>query len=161
MWSRVRRSNIIRSQIILFYASVIDRYVCNVYIPSLVNDIFLSYCDTACIVDVLYLLFIFLNLFLYNMRTHRLILRSSQPLLKSRNSGVVLGVCMLHYYCGSHNTSITQQIGKSLVRILRDRREIQYVVLNSINTMAHERPSIFKPFLSEFFIKASDPIFNR
>ena len=52
----------------------------------------------------------------------RLVLRSSQPLLKSRNSGVVLGVCMLHYYCGSHSTSITQQIGKSLVRILRDRR---------------------------------------
>lgn len=41
---------------------------------------------------------------------HRLILRSSQPLLKSRNSGVVLGVCALHYYCGSHNTSITQQV---------------------------------------------------
>lgn len=41
---------------------------------------------------------------------HRLVLRSSQPLLKSRNSGVVLGVCALHYYCGSHNTSITLQV---------------------------------------------------
>ena len=32
---------------------------------------------------------------------HRLILKSSLPLLKSRNSGVVLSVCALHYYCGT------------------------------------------------------------
>jgi AP-3 complex subunit beta len=42
---------------------------------------------------------------------HRLVLRSSLPLLKSRNAGVVLSVCALHYYCGSHNHSITQNVG--------------------------------------------------
>lgn len=31
---------------------------------------------------------------------HRLLLQSSLPLLKSRNSAVVLAVCSLHYYCG-------------------------------------------------------------
>ena len=92
---------------------------------------------------------------------HRLILKSSLPLLKSRNSGVVLAVCALHYYCGTQSAVTTQQIGKALVRILRNRREVQYVVLNCINSMARERPTIFGPFLSDFFIKSTDPTFNR
>ena len=32
---------------------------------------------------------------------HRLALKSSLPLLKSRNSGVVLAVVSLHFYCGT------------------------------------------------------------
>lgn len=92
---------------------------------------------------------------------HRLVLRSAFPLLKSRNSGVVLGVCSLHYYCGSQGDRHNQQVGKALVRILRNHREIQYVVLTSIQTMARERPIIFRPFLSEFFVKSSDPVFNK
>jgi hypothetical protein len=31
---------------------------------------------------------------------HKLLLQSSLPLLKSRNSAVVLAACSLHYYCG-------------------------------------------------------------
>jgi AP-3 complex subunit beta len=92
---------------------------------------------------------------------HRLILKSSLPLLKSRNSGVVLGVCSLHYYCGHLTTITMQQIGKALVRIARKNREVQYVVLSCINTMAKDRPHMFRSFLSEFFVKATDPIFNR
>ena len=111
-------------------------------------------------------------------------LKSSLPLLKSRNTGVVLAVCALHHYCGSQSSFTTTQIGKALIRILRNRhysshnsssshlkidyfvgansrREVQYVVLNSINMMARERPLMFRPFLSEFFIKSSDPLFNR
>lgn len=53
------------------------------------------------------------------------------------------------------------QIGKALVRILRNRRELQYVILSCIRTMAQEHPAIFRPFLSELFIKESDPVFNR
>lgn len=92
---------------------------------------------------------------------HRLVLRSAFPLLKSRNSGVVLGVCALHYYCSAQGDRNNQQVGKALVRILRNHREIQYVVLTSIHTMARDRPVIFRPFLSEFFVKSSDPVFNR
>ena len=92
---------------------------------------------------------------------HRLALRSSLPLLKSRNSGVVLGVCALHYYCGPQGLATTQQIGKALVRILRNRREIQFVVLTCINTMAQQRPAMFRPFISDFLVKATDPVFNR
>ena len=92
---------------------------------------------------------------------HRLALRSSLPLLKSRNSGVVLSVCALHYYCGSQNVSTTQQVAKALVRILRNRREIQYVVLTSISSMAQQRPTMFRPFISDFLINSTDPVFNR
>ena len=83
---------------------------------------------------------------------HRLLLRSSLPLLKSRNSGVVLAVCSLHYYCGVASVKVRSALGKALVRIHRDRREIQYVVLTSIRTLVSECPSAFTPFLNDFFV---------
>ena len=86
---------------------------------------------------------------------HRLLLRSSLPLLKSRNSGVVLAVCSLHYYCGVASVKVRSALGKALVRIHRDRREIQYVVLNSIRTLVSECPSAFTPFLNDFFVTVS------
>ena len=92
---------------------------------------------------------------------HRLLLRSSLPLLKSRNSGVVLGVCSLHYYCGVASIKIRSALGKSLVRIYHDRREIQFVVLNSIRALVWKCPSAFLPFLNDFFVKAMDPSFTR
>jgi AP-3 complex subunit beta len=51
--------------------------------------------------------------------------------------------------------------GKSLVRISRNRREIQYVVLKAIASMAQERPQMFRPFLPDFFVKATDASFCR
>jgi AP-3 complex subunit beta len=92
---------------------------------------------------------------------HRLLLRSSLPLLKSRNSAVVLGVCSLHYYCGVASIKIRSALGKALVRIYHDRREIQFVVLNSIRMLVWECPSAFTPFLNNFFVKAMDPSFTR
>jgi AP-3 complex subunit beta len=71
---------------------------------------------------------------------HKLALSSSLPLLKSRNSGVVLAVCSLHYHCGAPTNEERETIGRALVRILRNRPEIQYVVLKSIAVMASERP---------------------
>ena len=47
------------------------------------------------------------------------------------------------------------------MRILRDRREVQYVILHTILTIVKKHPRIFQPYLSDFYIKASDPIFNR
>ncbi|CAM9465489.1 unnamed protein product [Scytosiphon promiscuus] len=91
---------------------------------------------------------------------HRLLLRCSLPLLKSRNSGVVLAVCTTHYYCSSRTGNTMNQIAKAMVRILRNRREIQFVVLDAIRTMVVDSPSVFRPFLQEFFVKASDPLFT-
>ena len=92
---------------------------------------------------------------------HRLLLRSCLPLLKSRNAGVVLGVCSLHYYCGVASIKVRSSLGKALVRIYHDRREIQFVVLNSIRMLVWECPSAFTPFLNDFFVKAMDPSFTR
>jgi len=92
---------------------------------------------------------------------HKLIIKSSSPLLKSRNSGVVVAVCTLHFYCGSQSPQSNVQVGKALVRILRNQREIQYSVLTVINNMAQSQPSLFVSFLPDFFIKSTDPIFNR
>lgn len=92
---------------------------------------------------------------------HRLVLRSSIPLLKSRNSAVVLAVATLHYYCGTHSLATSTLIGKSLVRIMRNQREIQYVVLTVISSMATSRPGMFCPFLPEFFVRATDPAYAR
>lgn len=58
--------------------------------------------------------------------------RCSLPLLKSRNSGVVLAVCAAHYYCSSRTGNTMNQVAKAMVRILRNRREIQFVVLDAI-----------------------------
>ena len=92
---------------------------------------------------------------------HKLLLNSSLPLLKSRNSAVVLSVCSLHYYCGIASVKIRTALGKALVRIHRDRREIQYIVLVSIRTLVLECPSAFTPFLNDFFVKGMDPSFTR
>lgn len=42
---------------------------------------------------------------------HKLLLKSSLPLLKSRNAGVVQAVCTLHYYCGTHTDKVCSQHG--------------------------------------------------
>jgi AP-3 complex subunit beta len=52
-------------------------------------------------------------------------------------------------------------IGKALVRIQRDKREIQYVILTCIKSLTLQCPSAFAPFLSDFFVKAMDPSFTR
>jgi AP-3 complex subunit beta len=92
---------------------------------------------------------------------HRLLLRSSLPLLKSRNSAVVLAVCSLHYYCGVASIRVRSSLGKALVRIHRDRREIQYAVLTAIRSLVTECPSAFTPYLQDFFVKGMDPSFTR
>jgi AP-3 complex subunit beta len=86
---------------------------------------------------------------------HKLLLQCANSLLKSRNAGVVLSVCSLLYYCGVSSVKARSAIGKALVRIHRDRREIQYVVLTSIRTLVVECPSAFAPFLHDFFVKVS------
>jgi len=90
---------------------------------------------------------------------HRLLLDCSLPLLKNRNSGVVMGVACLFYYLAP--ISEAQKIAKPLVRISRSKREIQYVVLTNIATMVSSRPDMFEGAISEFFITPSDPCFSR
>jgi len=92
---------------------------------------------------------------------HKLLLRCSLPLLKSRNAGVVLAVCSLQYYCGVASIRIRSAMGKALVRIYHDRREIQYVVLRAIKALVWECPSAFTPYLNDFFVKVCTVECNR
>nr|CCA18067.1 AP3 complex subunit beta putative [Albugo laibachii Nc14] len=92
---------------------------------------------------------------------HRLLLRSSMPLLKSRNSAAVLAVATLHFYCGTNSMATITLIAKSLVRIMRNQREIQFVVLSVISSMALARPEMFAPFLQDFFVRATDASYTR
>jgi len=77
------------------------------------------------------------------------------------NSAVVLAVCGLHSSCGNQSEGTGAVVAKALVRILRNAREIQFVVLKSVVTMCRDRPALFVPFLEDFFVKAADPYFVR
>ena len=90
---------------------------------------------------------------------HRMLLQGVQHLLKSRNSAVVMQVCALYYHCAPFVEA--QHVGKALTKLVRSRREIQYVVLSNIAAMASQRPSLFVHELTEFFIFGSDPRFIR
>lgn len=92
---------------------------------------------------------------------HELLLKCSLSLLRSRNAAVVLAVVALHYYCGYYNKNTSEQLAKALLRIMHNRREIQYIVLQSINCIAREQPEVFRAYITDFFVKGVDPLFNR
>ncbi|ORX62827.1 Clathrin/coatomer adaptor, adaptin-like protein [Hesseltinella vesiculosa] len=90
---------------------------------------------------------------------HELMLKSCLPLLQTRNSGVVLAVARIFYHLAPAVQA--DKIAKPLIRILRNFRELQYVVLSNIATMTLKRPYLFEPFLQQFFVQSTEPVFIR
>lgn len=86
---------------------------------------------------------------------HRLLLRNTKPLLQSRNAAVVMAVAQLYWHLAPK--SETNLVAKSLVRLLRSHREVQYIVLQNIATMSIQRKGLFEPFLKSFYIRSTDP----
>ncbi|XP_073440245.1 AP-3 complex subunit beta-1 [Dendrobates tinctorius] len=86
---------------------------------------------------------------------HRLLLRNTKPLLQSRNAAVVMAVAQLYWHLAPKSEIIT--IAKSLVRLLRCHREVQYIVLQNIATMSIQRKGLFEPFLKSFYVRSTDP----
>ncbi|XP_016308394.1 AP-3 complex subunit beta-1-like [Sinocyclocheilus anshuiensis] len=85
---------------------------------------------------------------------HRLLLRNTKPLLQSRNTAVVMAVSQLYWHLApKHELSI---ITKSLVRLLRSHREVQYIVLQNIATMSIQRKGMFEPFMKSFYVRSTD-----
>ncbi|XP_070706572.1 AP-3 complex subunit beta-1 isoform X2 [Pempheris klunzingeri] len=85
---------------------------------------------------------------------HRLLLRNTKPLLQSRNTAVVMSVAQLYWHLApKHEVSI---VTKSLVRLLRSHREVQYIVLQNIATMSIQRKGMFEPFLKSFYVRSTD-----
>uniref|UniRef100_A0AAY4EK78 AP-3 complex subunit beta n=1 Tax=Denticeps clupeoides TaxID=299321 RepID=A0AAY4EK78_9TELE len=86
---------------------------------------------------------------------HRLLLRNTKPLLQSRNTAVVMSVAQLYWHLAPK-----QEVGvitKSLVRLLRSHREVQYIVLQNIATMSIQQKGIFEPFMKSFYVRSTDP----
>jgi AP-3 complex subunit beta len=92
---------------------------------------------------------------------HELLLRHTLPLLRSRNSAVVLAVAALHQQIGNGDRAVLHRIGRSLVRVMRNHREVQFVVLTNIVELARTTPELFVRYLKDFFIAESEPSFVR
>lgn len=45
-----------------------------------------------------------------------------------------------------------------MIRLLRSHKEIQYIVLSNIATMALNKRGMFEPYIKSFYIRANDPI---
>ncbi|XP_038661475.1 AP-3 complex subunit beta-1 isoform X1 [Scyliorhinus canicula] len=86
---------------------------------------------------------------------HRLLLRNTKPLLQSRNAAVVMGVAQLYWHVAPK--SEVNIVAKSLVRLLRSHREVQYIVLQNIATMTIQRKGMFGPYLKSFYVRSTDP----
>uniref|UniRef100_A0AC35TGP9 AP-3 complex subunit beta n=1 Tax=Rhabditophanes sp. KR3021 TaxID=114890 RepID=A0AC35TGP9_9BILA len=91
---------------------------------------------------------------------HYLLLQSARPLLQNRNCSVVMAVAQLYYHVAPpQQLSI---VAKALVRLLRGPKEVQYVVLVNIATIAaassDSNSNIFEPFLKSFFVRNGDPM---
>lgn len=86
---------------------------------------------------------------------HRLLLRNTKPLLQSRNTAVVMAVAQLYWHLAP-KTEVSI-VTKSLVRLLRNQREVQYVVLQNIATMSIQRKGMFEPYMKSFYVRSTDP----
>nr|XP_046230314.1 AP-3 complex subunit beta-1 [Scatophagus argus] len=85
---------------------------------------------------------------------HRLLLRNTKPLLQSRNTAVVMAVAQLYWHLApKHEVNI---VTKSLVRLLRSHREVQYIVLQNVATMSIQRKGMFEPFMKSFYVRSTD-----
>ncbi|NXD25473.1 AP3B1 protein, partial [Spelaeornis formosus] len=112
---------------------------------------------------------------------HRLLLRNTKPLLQSRNAAVVMAVAQLYWHLAPKSEAGV--VSKSLVRLLRSNREVQYIVLQNIATMSIQRKvypiynflnhtvyetyesylnmfdfqGMFEPYLKSFYVRSTDP----
>jgi hypothetical protein len=51
---------------------------------------------------------------------------------------------------------VLHKIGRSLVRVMRNHREIQFVVLSNIVELARTTPELFRRYLKDFYIAVRD-----
>uniref|UniRef100_A0A3Q4GDH0 Adaptor related protein complex 3 subunit beta 1 n=1 Tax=Neolamprologus brichardi TaxID=32507 RepID=A0A3Q4GDH0_NEOBR len=65
-----------------------------------------------------------------------------------------MAVAQLYWHLApKHEVSI---VTKSLVRLLRSHREVQYIVLQNIATMSIQRKGMFEPFIKSFYVRSTD-----
>ncbi|KAK3053608.1 AP-3 complex subunit beta [Extremus antarcticus] len=84
-----------------------------------------------------------------------LFLTSTQPLLQSRNSAVIIAVTRAYLYL-SPATHLQHAIGP-LIALLRSPQDIQQTALYNIVQVALHDATLFVPDLRHFLLKASEP----
>ncbi|KAG4304059.1 hypothetical protein PORY_002582 [Pneumocystis oryctolagi] len=83
-----------------------------------------------------------------------LLLTSVIPLLKSRNSSVVMAACKILYHVGP--STKYNELAKPLIWLLKKTPDIQYITLTNIAAISIKYPDIFSSFYKHFFIYPSD-----
>ncbi|NWR22083.1 AP3B1 protein, partial [Emberiza fucata] len=68
---------------------------------------------------------------------------------------VVMAVAQLYWHLAPKSEAGI--VSKSLVRLLRSNREVQYIVLQNIATMSIQRKGVFEPYLKSFYVRSTDP----
>ena len=77
---------------------------------------------------------------------HKRMLKAALPLLKSRNSGVVVAAASTMWYCGQRSKNAMQRVAQAMVRLIKSPyREVRYCALRTVLPLIRERPT---PFLS-------------
>ena len=87
---------------------------------------------------------------------HRLLLRSSRPLLQSQNTGVVMAAASLQFYLAP--VADLPKVLRALVFAMRMKPEAQHVVLKNICTMCAVQSSLFQAHFASFFVHPADPV---
>ncbi|KTW30851.1 hypothetical protein T552_00562 [Pneumocystis carinii B80] len=83
-----------------------------------------------------------------------MLLTSIIPLLRSRNSSVIMAACKILYHIGPLTKK--SELVKALIYLLKESPDIQYIVLTNIIAIAIKYPAFFSPFYKHFFIYPSD-----
>ena len=96
-----------------------------------------------------------------DMNDDHKLLRSALPLLSSRNSGVVLSVAAIMWYCGKRSEGAMRRVSEALVRLLRSYREVAWMALTAIIDMMKTSSAPFAPHLKRFFVTSTDAVFVR
>ena len=87
---------------------------------------------------------------------HRLLLRSSRPLLQSQNTGVVMAAASLQFYLAP--VADLPKVLRALVFAMRMKPEAQHVMLKNICTMCAVQSSLFQAHFASFFVHPADPV---
>ena len=87
---------------------------------------------------------------------HRLLLRSSRPLLQSQNTAVVMAAASLQFYLAP--VADLPKVLRALVFAMRMKPEAQHVMLKNICTMVAVQSSLFQVHFASFFVHPADPV---
>eukprot|EP01083_Nonionella_stella_P193301 714077_1 len=90
---------------------------------------------------------------------HKLILTSTENLLYSKNSSVVLGVVVLYHYLAP--TYECKKCIPFLMHFLYSSTEVQCVILANISTISASRPALFAPYMKNFYVLSTDSQSSR